>query len=203
MLLALLTACLAIPVVTPPARLSLVGGPSFETVPQPVRPEETLPLTGELRLGVQPLGMFPTLQDRMFDVTGGMLVHLDHGDERLGATLEGSVYLWQEQWNPQSRARLRAFGALDALGPEARSPGWYPGARAGVGLDWGGFVPGAPSFDIGTDGSWVGVAYGEWAIGLVAEGGYQQLPETDLIQIALGVEVQMPATAGFLLVPIR
>lgn len=203
MLLSLLVACLPLPVVTPPARVSLVGGPSLPTEEQPTQPGEFIPLSGQLRVGVQPLGMFDQLQERPFDATAGLVLHLDNGTGRPGAYLEGSYYLWQESWSPQSRARLRTFAGMDLLAPQVRQPGWDPGLRVGLGIDWGGFMRGNPMLDIDRDGTWFGVAYGEWAVGLVAEGGYQRLPEADLIKFALGIEVQMPATAGVLLVPLR
>lgn len=203
MLIALLAACMAVPLATPPARLSLVGGPGIPLEEAPVQADPGVPFTGQLRLGAQPLGLFEQLAERPVDATLGLVVHLDEGLGRAGAFAEGSVYLWQESWSPQSRARLRAFGAVDALGPTVRAPGWDPGFRGGVGIDWGGFVRGMPGFEHGRDASWVGVGYGEWAIGLVTEAGWQRLPEADLWRIALGFEVQMPATAGLLLIPIR
>lgn len=202
MLLALLTACIAVPLVTPPARFSLVGGPSVPTEEAPQEPGVVVPFTGQLRLGAQPLGLFEELQERPFDATAGLVVHLDQGVGRPGAFIEGSVYPWQESWSPQSRARFRTFGALDMLAPGVRAEAWDPGLRAGVGIDWGGFMRGQPGVNIGPEASWVGVGYGEWAIGLVAEGGWQRMPEADLIRVALGIEVQMPATAGFMLLPL-
>ena len=203
MLLALLLGCIAVPLLTPPARVSLVGGPSFPVEESHERPGEPVQVTGEARIGVQPLGLFPSLADRPLDLTGGLVLHLDEGLARPGAYAEGSVYLWNQTWSNQSRARLRAFGALDMLPPELRAPEWDPGLRGGVGIDWGGFVHGMPGVGVGRDGSWVGVSYGEWAVGLVAEGGYQRLPDADLFCVALGVEFQLPATAGFLLLPVH
>lgn len=202
LLLESLLGCVAVPLVTPPARFSLVGGPSIPIEEAPQQPGVGVPFTGQLRLGAQPLGLFEQLAERPFDATAGLVVHLDQGLGRAGVFTEASVYLWQESWSPQSRARLRTFGAIDLLAPDVRDDLWEPGLRGGVGIDWGGFVRGQPGIDIGYDASWIGVGYGEWAIGLVAEGGWQRLPEADLVRIALGIEVQMPATAGFLLLPL-
>jgi len=205
MLIALLAGCIAVPLLTPPARVSFVGGPAIPTEPVHLQPGVIgVPLEGELRATVQPLGMFEELEDRPLDINAGFVGHFGGYDEdRFGATLEGSVYPWHESWSPQSRARFRVYGAMDAMAPTLRSPRWDPGIRGGVGIDWGGFLRGQPGFSLGPDASWVGVSYGEWAIGAILEGGYQRLETADLVRVGLGLEVQMPATAGFLLLPWR
>lgn len=205
MLIALLAGCIAVPLLTPPARVSFVGGPAIPT--EPVHQEPGIvgvPLEGEFRATVQPLGLFPDLADRAFDVNGGFVGHFGgYNEDRFGATLEGSVYPWHQSWSPQSRARFRVYGAMDAMAPTLRSPRWDPGFRGGVGIDWGGFINGAPGFSIGPDSSWLGVMYGEWAIGAVLEGGYQRLEQADEVRMGLGLEVQVPASAGVLLLPLR
>lgn len=202
-MLLLLAGCLAIPVVSPPARLTLTGGPG---VPIGVEHQEAqpegVPLVVDLRAGVQPLGVIPDLADRKFDATAGLAMRLDERDPRAGLYGQGSAYIWQEELDPYTRFRLRVYAGADVLAPSTRAPDWDPGFHGGVGFEWAGWVRGQPGFNIDPGNSWVGVYWGEWAVSVVAESGWRRMPEGAEWRAGLGFEVQIPATAGALLIPL-
>lgn len=202
-MLLLLLACLPIPVLSPPARFSAVMGPG---VPVGVEHEEAqpagVPLVVDVRAGLQPLGVFPDLADRPFDVTAGLTARLDDRDSRLGGFAEGSAYIWQHELDPVTRFRLRVYGAADVLAPDVRAPAWDPGFRGGIGFEWAGWIRGAPGVEIEPGAGWVGVYWGEWALSVIAESGWRRMPEGAEWRAGLGIEVQVPATAGALLVPL-
>lgn len=203
MLLLLLAGCLAVPVLSPPTRVSVVMGPGLPAEEQHAPAGPGPAAVVDLRVGVEPLGVIPDLGDRRFDLSAGAAFRFaNNRTARPGVFGEAAAIVWQQPLDLDSRARLRVYGGMDALAPDLRAPGWDPSLRAGIGLDITGWTEVEPSAVWTLDGGWAGVVYGEWGLGVIAEGGWRSLPDGDEWRLSAGIEVQIPATAGVVFLPI-
>lgn len=202
-MLLLLLGCLAVPVVSPPTRVSMVMGPGLPAEPQHTTVGPGPAAVFDLRAGVEPLGVFRDLGDRRFDLSAGAAVRFTSSrTARPGVFGEAAAIVWQQELDGDTRARLRIYSGLDALAPDVRAPLWDPSVRFGVGLDLTGWTEVSPTGFWTLDGGWVGAAYGEWGLGIVAEGGWRSLPTGDEWRLSAGGEVQIPATLGVLFIPL-
>lgn len=202
-MLLLLVGCVALPVLSPPTRVSVLMGPGLPAEDQHAVAGPGPPAVVDLRAGVEPLGLLRDLGDRRFDLSAGAAFRFSGGrTARTGVFGEVAAIVWQQPLDDDTRARLRVYGGLDALAPAVRAPDWDPSVRAGIGLDLTGWVESTPAATWSSEGGWVGIVNGEWGLGVVAEGGWRDLPDGDEWRLSLGLEVQIPATLGVLFLPI-
>lgn len=202
-MLLLLAGCVAVPALSPPTRVSVLMGPGLPAEEQHAPAGPGPAAVVDVRAGVEPLGVVRDLSDRRFDLSAGAAFRLSQSrTARAGLFGEAAAIVWSEPLDAHTRARLRVYGGLDALAPAVRAPEWDPSVRVGVGLDLTGWADVRPAAAVSADGGWAGVVYGEWGLGVVAEGGWRSLPDGDEWRLSLGVEVQIPATLGVLFIPV-
>jgi len=209
----LLGGCL--PFVSPPAKLSLAGGATPAPVADPSGVEKQPGGVVEFRAALQPLDVTESLHDRRFDFGLGYVASDAYGDTSAltqGPFVELEYFPWQKRKDLRPRVRWGVRGSADLLfatvGGE-REIGF--GALAGFGFEYTGFAGLAPfvapmhsndnldgDSDGDNDGAIIGIAHGEWSIGMFAGVEVKNIASQTAFAGLLGVEGRLPFGAGII-----
>jgi hypothetical protein len=213
----LLGGCL--PFVSPPAKLSLAGGATPAPISDPSSVEKQTGGVIEFRAALQPLDLTESLHDRRFDLGLGYVASDAYWDTSVGTHgpfLELEYFPWQKRKDLRPRVRWGLRGSADLLfatvGGE-REIGF--GALAGFGFEYTGFAGLSPfaaplyshddtdsdsdgDIDGDADGVIIGVAHGEWSIGMFAGVEVKNIASQTAFAGLLGVEGRLPIGAGII-----
>jgi len=189
-LFATTTGCVGMPYLSPPMQVSVgTGGRSSSA-----KAGGDVPIS--VRVGATPMGFGEGWLGRNFDFGGGYLWEYGRSRTIEGGYVEGGYAFLRGQLGPRSWGRVLARGQLRVLKPEDSS-------RLGVGgaITLSGelvtYVEG-PIGGVTKDGGFIGWAFGEAGLGLYAEGAYARFPDFDTFMVSIGLQVRLPASAGFL-----
>ncbi len=201
MLWFLLASCVPIPVIAPPMRLGAVIGP---TTPVPGNVSGP-PAELNLEAGIAPLGVFPDLRERKWDpVVGGVLslpVLNDAPLWRLGGYGQVRYRAWQYPVRGQRFLNAGPDAAIVISAPLETGGPLSVGLKLGGSFEYTGWGAG-PSIGVGTDGGFLGFAWGEWSIGLQSSVLVRTTGNGLATGWMLGLVGNSPASAGIALVPL-
>jgi hypothetical protein len=209
----LLGGCL--PFVSPPAKLSLAGGATPAPISEPSSVDKQPGGVIEFRAALQPLDVSESLHDRRFDLGLGYVASDAYWDTSVGTQgpfLELEYFPWQKRKDLKPRLRWGVRGSADLLfmtvGGE-REIGF--GALAGFGFEYTGFAGLTPfaaplssnddsddDTDGDTDGAIIGIAHGEWSIGMFAGVEVRNIASQTGFAGLLGIEGRLPLGAGII-----
>jgi hypothetical protein len=195
------------PFVSPPAKLSFAGGATPAPITNPSGAEKKPRGVGEFRAAVQPLGLSESLHDRRFDVGIGYVAHEAFtGDTSVftqGPYLELDYFPWQRRKQLEHRLRFGARASADLLFANIAGQSELGfGGLVGFGFEYTGFAGATPfvaptqANDGEQDGAIIGVAHGEWSIGLFAGVGVRNVAGQTAFAGLLGLEGRLPFSAG-------
>jgi hypothetical protein len=197
------------PFVSPPAKLSFAGGATPAPITDPLDAEKKPRGVGEFRAAIQPLGLSESLHDRRFDLGVGYVAHdAFTGDTSVftqGPYVELDYFPWQRRKHLEHRIRWGARASADLLFADiegANELGF--GGLVGFGFEYTGFAGLTPfvtptqSNDGEKDGALIGVAHGEWSIGVFAGASVRHVAGQTAFAGLLGLEGRLPFAAGII-----
>jgi hypothetical protein len=149
-----------------------------------------------VRVAATPMGFGSGWLGRNFDFGGGYI--WESGKSRVieGGFFEGGYAPFRGQIGGNSWGRLLARGQFRVLKQDGL-PHFGVGGAISISGELLTYAEG-PIAAIGKDGGLVGYAFGETGIGLFAEGAYARFPTFDTFSIIAGLQVRLPASAGFI-----
>lgn len=183
------TACVGAPYLSPPLQVNVGGGGRASSD----KNGGDIPLS--VRVAATPMGFGEGWLGRRFDFGGGYI--WESGKERVieGGFFEGGFAPAVGQLGNRSWGRLLARGQFRVLKQQG-DPRFGVGGALSITGELVTYTEG-PIAAVGKDGGLVGWAFGETGIGLFAEGAYARFPTFDTFAIIAGLQVRLPASAGF------
>ncbi|MFH1811325.1 MAG: hypothetical protein ABIJ09_21475 [Pseudomonadota bacterium] len=204
----LFEACVPIPMVAPPGRLSVSASmpvawqaPGQKQLNHPGHPDL------ELRAAVNPLQALRSFRDRPYELgLGYLLRYPDPFSAQLprhGAFVEFGYYPWIRRLDSDG-LRLGVLASADLLLPVADAGlAGGGGGSLSLALDWTTFLDDAePVAEASEDGALFGWAWGEVGVGVVAGGSWQVLERGQVWSLSVGLQARIPAMAGVALIPL-
>lgn len=218
----LLTGCVPVPVIAPPAKITVGGGGAFGELRDKAQGED-LSRSGALQLkaGVHPMSLFD--DERELDLGVGFIFEAMpnedlRADPLVGGYLEGNYALWRsadDAFDGQTRLYLIGRGDLISnSGPDGAS-GY--GLGFGLGIEYASWVDsplanaevstetqvrnGRVSQDTDTS-LFLGYGIGEGGIGLEVTGNLRRVGDQEYTALFASLILRTPLTLGILLIPI-
>jgi hypothetical protein len=205
------SACVALPVASPPLQVTALWGrqtPTDSRVPSDVQADE-------FRLGIAPAALMDDLRARRFDASAGVLIErMPHGPLALdevtrpeaparrvpGAYAAVEWYPLLSAWG--GRARVQLMTDLLVAGDQVGG-----GGRFGVGVSWARFVDepavASDADDDGGSATYIGWFHGEVEIGALLTAGWHTLPDAPNVwSVGAALDFRLPASLGVLFIPV-
>ncbi len=182
--------CVGLPYISPPLQVGVgTGGRSSSA-----KEGGDVPLS--MRIGAYPMGFGEGWLGRSFDFGGGYII--ESGKSRVieGGYFEGGYAFVRGPLGSRAWGRMLARAQLRVLKP-TDDPRFGVGGALQINAELVTYAEG-PIAAVGKNGGLIGWAFGETGIGLYAEGAYARFPSFDTFAVTVGLQVRLPASAGFL-----
>ena len=183
---ATLMGCVAFPFATPPVRTGIGSGVRYST-------EKGVDAPAAFHIGVYPLQLAPQYLGRQLDFGVGYINETGALHAVQGGYLEGNLAFARDQLGA---AMFRgSAGAQLRLLYDPESPLLGRSFALRLALEISKYVAG-PISAHNRDGGFFGIAAGEAGAGLYLEGSVAQYTRDNIVQVILGLQFRLPATAG-------
>lgn len=148
-----------------------------------------------VRVAATPMGFGEGWLGRKFDFGIGYINETGTVRTIEGAFAEGGLAIVRGQVGARSWGRVLARGQWRVL-KASDDPRFGMGGAISLTGELVTYTEG-PFAAVGKDGGVVGYAFGETGLGLFFEGGYARFPSFDVFQVTGGLQIRLPASAGF------